>query len=468
MALLVACGSTGGGGSADAPGAETPAPDAATPAPDAPVSEPADETAGPADGNAEGHDAPGPELDAIGDDGPEPDADVPIPEVPDATDPSANSCDGSQAEPESLAEATPDVPSVPDTIPELDAAAETDPGPVYGPAGTPFPIEGFGAGTLGGWQEGHDTYVVTSLADDGAGTLREGLRTGNAPRLVLFEVDGAIPLQAALIVPSNVTIDGRGHAIVLQGKGLVLPGSDHVIVTNLALEDVGPESEDGVQIGSALPDPSEYVVLDHVRFTQHGDNGNCENVDEAVSVIYGSRYLTFAWLRFESWEKVLLAGNGDADPVLDAQITLTWHHSYAVDTGRRHPQARYGRFHLVNDVFDDWHMYGWEILPPYHESFGAQVQDNGRMLLEGLMVRRLVHDDDWTSLGGTVNDASRCEAGGDLKETGTWVDPASTAALRFGTGCALAEAFTPPYVLVAEPAGPALRDQVVAGAGNTL
>ncbi|MEW5849175.1 MAG: hypothetical protein AB2A00_10180 [Myxococcota bacterium] len=357
-----------------------------------------------------------------------------------------------------------DATSPADAAAEVDAAVTPDAGG-YGPAGTPFPIAGFGAATRGGWQDGHDTVVVTSLDDDGTGTLREALRTNGAPRVITFAVDGVIALVTALIVPSNVTVDGRGHDITLRGKGFVLPGSDEVILINLAISDVAPDSEDGVQIGSALPDPSENVVLDHLAFLQSGEGGDSRYVDEAISVVFGSRNITVAWCRFERWEKVMLFGNGDADPALDALQTITVHHSYALQTGRRHPQARHGHFHLFNNFWDDWRMYGPFFTEPYYESFGSQCQDNGRMLLEGQMVRRHPHEfESFTQ----ANHASRCESGGDILETGTWMDPASTAPLEFGVGCAGVEAFVPPYSVVVEEAGAPLRDRVVTNSGNTL
>ncbi len=339
---------------------------------------------------------------------------------------------------------------------------------VYTPAGQPFPIVGFGAQTKGGWQEGYDVYHVTTLADSGPGSLREGLYSNNAPRVVVFDLDGTIPLAGPLLVPSNITIDGRGRKVVLQGKGFVVPGSDEVIFINLALEDVGPDSEDAFQIGSAAPDSSINVVLDHIRLTQHGDNGNAKNVDEGISIIFGTRNVTIAWCRFEKWEKVLLAGNGDAEAALDGQITLTWHHSYAFQTGRRHPQARYGKYHLFNNFWDDWYMYGSPVFKPYPESFGAQIQDHGRMLLEGMMFRRHDHGLYDGALFSTANEATRCESSGDLLEFGTWILPDSTANLKFGVGCAKQEAFVPPYEVEPETAGPSLRDKLLLMTGNTL
>jgi pectate lyase len=234
-----------------------------------------------------------------------------------------------------------------------------------------FPIEGYGAATVGGWQPGHDVVCVTSLADDGPGTLREATRTGGLPRVVGFAVDGAIPLVTPIDLPSNLTIDGRGHDIRLVGKGFWAHGVDNVILTHLAIEDVFPEGEDGIQIGFPDLPPSTHIVLDHLRFSESGDGGDSAYVDEAISVIFGSHDITIAWCRFERWEKVMLFGNGDAPAALDAGIRVTAHHNFFDSTGRRHPQARYGQFDFYDNYLYDWHMYDHVGPPVWHESFGA-------------------------------------------------------------------------------------------------
>src|SRR3712207_7867559 len=45
-----------------------------------------------------------------------------------------------------------------------------------------------------------------------------------------------------------------------------------------------------------------------------------------------------------------------------------------------------------SNFWDDWRMYGPFFVEPYYESFGSQIQDNGRLLLEGQMVRRHPHE----------------------------------------------------------------------------
>jgi pectate lyase len=345
----------------------------------------------------------------------------------------------------------------PDATEPLDASPS-------GP-GEPFHIEGFGAGTLGGWQPGHDVYTVTTLADTGPGSLRDGLQTGGAPRVIVFDVDGPIVLSGPLLIPSNVTLDGRGHDVALTGKGVVFGGADQVILVNLAFVDIGPDSEDGVQIGSP-DDPAEHVVLDHLRFEQHGDGGDSKNVDEAISVVFGARAITISWCRFVNWEKIMLFGNGDASAALDGQIRLTVHHCWAQATGRRHPQARFGVYDLYNNFWDDWRMYGWFWEAPYRESFGAQAQDGARMRFENNLARRDTHPFDMAS---QANDVTRCESGGEIDEIGTVITADSSAPLALQTGCpATPEAVLRPYPATVDPADDELRARLEAETGDTL
>ncbi|KAE8800596.1 putative pectate lyase 21 [Hordeum vulgare] len=79
--------------------------------------------------------------------------------------------------------------------------------------------EGLGRRAIGGL---HDAiYHVTSLQDDGHGTLREACRA-KEPLWIVFEVSGGIHLHTYLRVSSHKTIDGRGQRVRLTGKGLQL------------------------------------------------------------------------------------------------------------------------------------------------------------------------------------------------------------------------------------------------------
>ena len=330
--------------------------------------------------------------------------------------------------------------------------------------GPPFLIEGFGAGTLGGWQTGSSSFLVTNLNDDGPGSLREACRTMGAPRVVTFALDGRIALLTPIKLPSNISLDGTGRDIGVSGKGFHVHGESHVILTHFAIEGVGPNSEDGIQIGFPNLPPAHHVVLDHVRFAQTGTNGDSANVDEAVSVIFGAHSITIAWCRFVNWEKAILAGNGDADASIDGNISLTLHHNLFDNTGRRHPRARYGRFDVFNNFLYRWHAYDWFYLAPYRDSYGSWCQNDCQMRLENNVYERVAGLKD---VGTKADDASRCDLGGRIVESGRFVTAASTAPLQFSAGCPLGAAvFARPYPATIEPADALLGARLFAQTGN--
>src|SRR5205085_2799248 len=65
-----------------------------------------------------------------------------------------------------------------------------------------FPgAEGFGRFAHGG--RGGDVYHVTTLADDGSGSLREGIRSATGPRTIVFDLSGTILLKSRLVVDKS-------------------------------------------------------------------------------------------------------------------------------------------------------------------------------------------------------------------------------------------------------------------------
>lgn len=227
-------------------------------------------------------------------------------------------------------------------------------------------IEGFGADAVGGDVTGAADLVVTTLADDGEGSLRAVLAAVTGPSRVTFAVEGDLALASSVFVPSHVTIDGAGQ-VTLTTNGLHLLDAEDIVIRDLAFRDVaGPGDAIGIE-------RSHTVAVVHCSF----DNAGLDPAlpDEFVSVVWGSTDVTIAWSSFRNTDKVFLFGNGDAPPELDSQIRVTLHDNVLIGNGRRHPFVRYGRVDEYNSVIADWSY-------KHEKTYGVRAAEGARVRLE--------------------------------------------------------------------------------------
>ncbi|GJM97119.1 hypothetical protein PR202_ga14021 [Eleusine coracana subsp. coracana] len=201
--------------------------------------------------------------------------------------------------------------------------------------------EGFGRNAIGGLHGA--VYHVTSLEDDGHGSLREACRK-EEPLRIVFEVSGTIHLHSYLRVKSYKTIDGRGQRVVLTGKGLQLKECHHVIVCNLLFEGGRGHDVDGIQI---KPN-STNIWIDRCTLADYDDG--------LIDITRQSTDITVSRCHFLRHDKTMLIG---ADPthVGDRCIRVTIHHCFFDGTRQRHPRLRFGKVHLYNNYTRGWGIY---------------------------------------------------------------------------------------------------------------
>jgi len=65
------------------------------------------------------------------------------------------------------------------------------------------------------------TITVTSLADGGAGSLRQAIADATAGDTINFSVSGTITLASELVIDKHLTIDGSGQSITVSGANSV-------------------------------------------------------------------------------------------------------------------------------------------------------------------------------------------------------------------------------------------------------
>lgn len=217
-----------------------------------------------------------------------------------------------------------------------------------GPAVRRGTATGFGR-TAGG--SGLHRVVVTSLADRGAGTLREAL--AGSHRHVVFAVAGTIRLESPVEVRGReaITLDGSTAprpGMTLAGHGLTIRRSHDVVVRGIRVRNT-------VGDNIAVTDDSHRIVVDHCSLANAGD-GNLDITENTTDVtvswtLIGDTRPHGAAIR----SKGMLIANFNQAPV--TRVSL--HHNGWVNVTQRHPQASTaGLVDMRYNLVSGWSSYG--------------------------------------------------------------------------------------------------------------
>ncbi|MET3524084.1 pectate lyase family protein [Mesorhizobium abyssinicae] len=209
--------------------------------------------------------------------------------------------------------------------------------------------EGYGRLAEGGLKGAFVT--VTSASDSGPGSLREAL-SGHGRRWIRFASDMTIELKSQLKVPSDTTIDGRGHIITLYDYGLSI--TDHtrsVILTHLTIDGRFKTIAQAVNIANFSND----IWVDHLDLSRF--------IDRLINVKSGSTDVTISWVKFHDHNKVMLINNLPSKDLFafydrDKIARVTLHHSYFLNTVQRNPRVQIGHLHAYNNLLENWDVYG--------------------------------------------------------------------------------------------------------------
>lgn len=236
-----------------------------------------------------------------------------------------------------------------------------------------FPgAEGFGTRTPAG--RGGKVIEVTTLADDGPGSLRAAV-SDPAPRIIVFRVAGIIELQDFLTITHPfVTIAGQtapGGGICLKDAGIVVTTHD-VLIQHLRIRPGmegrnRPEDNDAITIfGKYTPgSDAHHVVVDHVSMSW--------SEDEVASVWFGAHDITFSNCLVS--EALNQAGHEKGTHsagllVGDGSNHVSIHHCLLAHNGFRNPLFSLGGTHdFVNNVVYDWGTLPAEIYDLHANSF---------------------------------------------------------------------------------------------------
>ena len=213
-----------------------------------------------------------------------------------------------------------------------------------------FPgAEGFAAYAKGG-REG-DVYIVTNVNDSGSGSLREGIRSANGPRTIVFAVSGIIQLESRLKVDKDyLTIAGQtapGDGICFRDYTFEIL-ADHVIVRYIRsrLGDSAGQVSDAISVTSG-----RNIILDHCSASW--------SVDETLSAQSSKvDLLTVQWCMVTESLNQSIHNKGDHGyGGIIGSLRQTYHHNLFAHHTSRNPKVT-GRRHCEvdfrNNVIFNW------------------------------------------------------------------------------------------------------------------
>jgi len=203
-----------------------------------------------------------------------------------------------------------------------------------------FPgAEGYGATASGG--RGKPAIAVTTLADDGPGSLRDAARHPGAT--IVFRVSGVIHLKSNMTLASNLTLAGQsapGSGITVADAKVTMTGSSNIIIRYMRFRGGIAESSgsSSLQLGDA-----SHVMLDHLSI----EWGRWDNIQAE-----GNSYSTL---------QNSIIGEGIVPQrfgCLCESDYISMSHNLWIDNKSRNPKGK-GHIQYINNVVYNWGVDGY-------------------------------------------------------------------------------------------------------------
>ncbi|MBL6764991.1 MAG: right-handed parallel beta-helix repeat-containing protein [Verrucomicrobiae bacterium] len=191
-----------------------------------------------------------------------------------------------------------------------------------------------------------DTYVVTTLADSGPGSLREAL--AKSGRTVTFRIAGVIRLRSMLeFTGRDLTIDGAsapGTGITVRDKTFSLNGAKDVTIRHLRFRHANNDA-------FRIVGDCRQILLENCSFT-HGGDGALDITHDYKSLKRPGDVVV---------RRCLIAATDKAMLVVGAD-RLILERNLFTNTGQRNPQLHDAKeFNLLNNVIRNFTVYGLRV-----------------------------------------------------------------------------------------------------------
>ena len=181
----------------------------------------------------------------------------------------------------------------------------------------------------------------------------------------------------ALLTRSNVSIVGINEGTqkpTLKAVWILATGEENLIVRNLRIipgrDDKLIEPEVGCTVTDTdycdwNPEPDALTVqgtqrvwIDHCEFSDGPDlNGanpyksHYKTYDGLLDIKRGANYVTVSYSKFSNHDKSILIGHSDKQS--SDNFHVTFYRNYFLYLGQRAPRVRYGKVHLLNNLYEN-------------------------------------------------------------------------------------------------------------------
>jgi pectate lyase len=206
------------------------------------------------------------------------------------------------------------------------------------------------------------------------------------------------------VPPRTVLIGATPDAGFVDGA-LVLQDTHAVVLSNLRLHGVrdhfpawdpmdGARGEWNSEYDAVSLKRAQRVWVDHCDFESvHPARERFfgrvfETNDGLLDITMASDLITVSWCRFARHDKTMLIGGSDRHVGDEGHLRVTLHHNLWVDCAERTPRVRFGRVHVVNNLY--------VVTPGAHYGYSIGL---------GLKARIVSEDNAWET--GPEIDASR-------------------------------------------------------------
>ncbi|TYR37984.1 polysaccharide lyase [Sphingobacterium phlebotomi] len=214
---------------------------------------------------------------------------------------------------------------------------------------------GGGAYAFGG--RGGKVYVVTSLEDNGPGTLREACEQGG-PRIIVFNVAGIIKLKTPLIIRAPyVTIAGQsapGDGVCVAGETVWIDTHD-VIIRHMRFR--RGETYVGRRDDAIGGNPVGNIMIDHVS-ASWGLDENMSMYRHMYNDSTGSQEKKFGTVNItiqnSIFSEALDTWNHSLGSTLGGENCTFMRNLWANNAGRNPSIGWNGIFNFANNVIYNW------------------------------------------------------------------------------------------------------------------